>query len=298
MSSEAYANFIAALKRKAPDTQTTYERAAKDYMGSQGFDDYDQLLADTPHDIEERIKNFIGQISNARANKMVAALRMFYAANRVIINWDHISLFKPSKPEKEQIDRPYSMDEMITFYNTADLREQVASLIMGTGMPRIAALPQIRIDKDLVFVEKHKLYSCLIYPLSDSRYMTFFSPQCSKLIDELKGKRDKGYLFVNKREPDLPVTKSTMQSAIWETLIKSGLRIPGEKTQRQEVQMDHGFRKFGRTQLGNAGIEIQHAEALEGHGKQLVRIYDRPTAEQFLERTQYQKAIPYLTLPV
>lgn len=295
---QPYESFAAALRKKSPDTQSTYERALKDYMSSQGFDGYDQLLADKGHDIEERIKNFIGQISNARANKIIASLRMFYAANRIIIDWDHVLLFKPAREEKEQIDRPYSMDEMLTFYKAADIREQTAALIMGTGMPRIAALNQIKIERDLVFVDKYNLYACLIYPLSQARYMTFFSPQASEHINKLKGRREKGFLFVNKRESDLPVAKSSLQSAIWEVLVKSGLRVPGEKTQRHEVQMDHGFRKFGRTALGNAGIEQQHAESLEGHGKQIVRIYDRPTAEQLLERTEYHKAIPYLTLPL
>lgn len=294
----AFENFKKALENRPKETQDTYLEHARYYMGTQGFSDYEDLLADTPKDIQERIKNLIAQLSYAKANKVVAALAKFYNANDFIINWEHVRLFKPAKPEKERKERPYSMDEMVTFYKHADLREQVLELTMGTGMPRIGAMAGMKIERDLAWIEDYKLYACLIYPLSDARYITFFSPQASKHIDEYKGKRDKGYLFLNKREPDLPPKQGTLSSAVWEVLVKSGLRTPGEKTERHDVQMDHGFRKFGRTMLGNAGILKDYAEELEGHNASLVRTYDAPTAVQYLKRTEYYKAIPYLTLAV
>lgn len=295
---DAYKNFDKVLKNRPIDTEKTYKAHILFYMKTEGFVNHDQLLDGTAKQIQERIKNILTQLSYAKANKLVAALQMFYDSNDVIINWDHVRLFKPKKPERERTERPYNIDEMLIFYKYADLREQVLELMMGTGMPRIGAMPDIRIERDLCWIEEYKLYASLIYPLSDERYITFFSPQASKHIDELKGKRDKGYLFVNKRESDLPVKKGSLQSAVWEILVKSGLREPGNKTQRHTVQMDHGFRKFGRTQLGNAGVLKDHAEALEGHIPQLVRVYDIPTAIEYLKRTEYFKAIPYLTLPL
>lgn len=296
--SGAYENFKQAIKNKAPDTVITYDEALKHYRDSQGFSDYEDLTADTAKDIQERIKNYIEAQTHSKASKVLKALKKFYAANQIIINWEYVYLFKPAKEDKVAIDQPYSMDQMITFYKHAALREQTAALVMGTGMPRIGALPDLKIERDLIWVEKYKLYAGIIYFGTSSQYMTFFSPQASEHIDELKGKRKEGYLFANKRENDLPADRASLQNAIWKVLVKSGLRIPGEKTERHEVQMDHGFRKFGRTALGNAEIELDYAEALEGHGKQLVRIYDRPTAEQWLERTKYYRAIPNLTLPV
>lgn len=294
--SGAYENFKQAIKNKAPDTVITYDDALKYYRDSQGFSDFDDLTADTPHDIQERIKNLINSLSYAKANKIISALRLFYAANQVMINWDHVVLFKPAPPEKDMdLDRPYTKAEITTMLEAADVREKCAILLMATGGVRIGGALELKIEH-LHYVVDKQLYALNVYARSPTAfYTTFITPEASLVLKKYLGKRTSGPLFVNKRESDLAVNRMTLSAGIWKLAVKAGLRTPGDRLERQNVQLHHGFRKFFRTALNYSGIEHDQAERLVGHTRLMVRLYDKPTPEELLKRTRYELAIPALT---
>lgn len=299
MTSEAYNNFVRALENKSVETRRTYIESFKP------FPDFVQLSPGTIISLEQKtlqhkIRDFLDALkvqgrSYSTINKAYWAIRTFLAANETLVNWDWIDLYKPKKDEKEPADRPYNHEELSSIMAACELRGTTALLCMASGGLRMGALPLIRIP-DLTWIEQASLYGVHVYPGTDSHYYTFFTPQCSTFIDELKGGRDSGFLFVNKRDADLSVTEDAIISEIYDAAVKAGLRQVTNKHDRKEVQLAHGCRKFFRTQLDNAAVQEDMAERLMGHGKKLVKTYSIPQVFEWFVISQYQKAIQNLTV--
>ena len=69
--------------------------------------------------------------------------------------------------------------------------------------------------------------------------------------------------------------------------------MPGKK--RYEVQLDHGFRKYFNTMLRRARVNFADKEDMVGHKTGLESSYER-YVEDFERFSEYQKAIPFLTI--
>lgn len=198
--------------------------------------------------------------------------------------------------EDKESPRPYRKNEIQQVLQEAEEREELAILTMSTSAVRIGALPRMQ-SRDLTFIEEYDLYAILVYPRTLSQYWTFLTPQASEKIANIVDKlKPTDYIFANKLEPDLPAKSSALSTAIWRLLVKVGLCVPSnDPLKRQEVQIDHGFRKFARTTWDNSGIREEYAERLEGHGKKLVRTYAMPTPLEWIRTCEFPKAIPQLT---
>lgn len=297
-----YENFMRALDNKSLDTKQTYIKE---------FNRFKIYCQQEPHvlvqqqkvDLENRIRAFLDNLkqvglSYSTINKAYWAVRTFFVANRVGIDWAWVDTFKPKREEKEQqVDRPYTQEEISNMMAaTDDLRTILALLIMASGGPRKGALPGIRIDKDLLWLDQYDLYAICFYPLDkDHRYYSFISPQASQFLDEYKGNRKTGFLFINKRDSDLPITDDAIVKDVWQVAVKSGVRVLNTDKSRHEVQLDHGLRKFFRTQLEINGINEGHAERLMGHGKPLVKTYSMPSMHEWMQICRYDTAIQSLT---
>lgn len=297
--SQAYANFLAALDEKSPETKRTYEESFRMFLTYNETKNPDKLIEPEAKELQQKIRSFMAELkqkglSYSTINKAYWAIRMFYATNEVLINWDWVNLYKPKKEEKEQEDRPYTKEEVMRCLMEADERTKAAILVMSTAGPRVGGLPTIRI-KDLEFIEKYDLYCLTIYPFDqDARYRTFVTPQATLFIDEYKGKRkDKDPLFVNKRDSDLPITKGAIEQDIWDLLKAVRLRVVDG--QRKEVQMDHGFRKFATTTWRSCGLEKESREALDGQNPGIQKRYAKLPSLELLEISKYSLAIPTLT---
>ena len=69
---------------------------------------------------------------------------------------------------------------------------------------------------------------------------------------------------------------------------------PGQK--RHEVKLDHGFRKYFNTMMRRAKVNFLDKEDMMGHKVGLERHYERYNEEDFERFSEYQKAIPFLTI--
>lgn len=301
MPSSAYDNFQAALQQKAPKTRKTYDDSLKQFMKHYRIERHDLLLSGKNEELEDRIKDFFQVIRNTKksystANKTMWALRKFYSANRVVLNWDHVSDFMPPKPEKEEEDRPYTHEEVSLCVSEADDRTKTAILMMATSAMRIAALPGIRI-KDMEFIDKYDLYCIKVYPLDqDGRYRTFITPQASQFVDLLKGNRkDNDFLFLSKKDGESPITEQAIINDIWLLLQKVGIRHKTTKYERKEVQQDHGFRKFATTTWEACGILSEYRTVLDGHNRGLQARYSKLPSRELIEVCKYPQAIQSLT---
>lgn len=285
---EPYQLFQVAMRKKSPYTRTTYESEIRTFLRSERLS-LESFLTAEQLSLEDRIKNYIASQTYNKANKLISALQILAGANRKTLNWEHILLFMPDNPDRADKLRPYTAEEISSAVAEAELREKTAMLCMASGGLRVGGLESILIERDLVWIAKYDLYGCIVYFGSDAEYMTFFTPQCSGFVDELKGERKEGYLFTHKRSEDYGVNRKRLYEAINKVLEKCNLTA-------DDLQPDHSFRKFFRSQLTNAGISKDNAKLLMGRAEKLEKIYDMHHAQELLENTQYYKAIQNLTV--
>lgn len=304
MQSPAYDIFLEALRQKSPATKKTYSDMLSAYMKHRRFTRPEELLQGTKEEKEDAIKAYLKSISSSMANKAVWALTMFHIANRDQLDWGHIRLFMPRPREKEgdvqKELRPYTKAEIATIWRHADLRQLVATGLMGPGGGiRIGGLPPIK-TADLVKLEDYKLYAVKVYSYTKhDAYWTFATPQVSEFIDDYLKKEHKGkseYLFIDKKtNSGWNIGTDALDSDILRLLKKAGIR--SDEPDAENPQANHGFRKFFRTQLEISKIDDESAARLMGHAAWLKKVYSMPDPQKLLELTGYPKAISNLTIP-
>ena len=78
---------------------------------------------------------------------------------------------------------------------------------------------------------------------------------------------------------------------------KIGLRSklePGKR--RYAIPLLHGFRKYFNTMMRRAKVDLLDKEDMMGHSNGLEKHYERYNEEDFERFSEYQKAIPFLTI--
>ena len=291
-----YENFLTVLRqqRKAPDTITTYDFYLK-YYAKQTGQSVNELVNGTQKQIQDRIKAFYVNATPPQATKVSAALSLFFAVNEITIDWKIVKLLKPVPPEvSENETRPYHKPEIETLLRAANERTRLSILTMATAGLRVGALPGIRVQ-DLIWIDKYSLYAITVYPKTRAEYLTFLTPQTSGLMARFVKKAKGDHVFFNYHDTTTAAGKGAHVMAVWRLLVKTGLRKPTDRQDRKETMLNHSLRQHYRTVLENAGIKEEHAEKLMDHGPKLVRTYAKPTPEQWLETSQYMKAVPQLT---
>lgn len=281
--------FQAKINRKSKVTQQTYIASVNQFMRECFVNDWETLLDGTVAEQEERIRQYLPQKSHTVANKVFWALRHFYSANQVRLNWDDD--LKDYIPAKEAVMnyRARTKAEIEAMLSKAPLREQVAVLIMSTGGIRVGGLPTMLIENG-VWIEKYNVYCFLIYPKTDDEYQALFTPQASALIKKYIGRRKSGPLFLSKFGGDYPAGEDTLSQAVRRVAKEAGAYFP------YEVQLDHGFRHFFRTALETSRVHDDFAERLMGHKKEkLKKVYSHPDPLELMEASEYYKAFEKLT---
>ena len=138
-----------------------------------------------PKKIEEHIINFI--ISMKKEGKGFTAIHnyvspifKFYKVSDVILNTDKINQYLPEF-RKSKKDRAYTYEENHRLLDIADERmRSVILLLASTGM-RIGAIPGLRL-RNLEKVEsEYDIYKITVYEGFDDEYVTFCTPECTKV---------------------------------------------------------------------------------------------------------------------
>lgn len=276
------------IQKKSDSTKETYSDVLEQFKRTHFIDTWEAMLEGTTIELEERIRNYLPTKKHSMANKTYWALRKFYGANKIILDWDDLLDYIPKK-KKVYNYRARTKAEIESMLRIAKPREQLAVLCMSSGGVRIAGLPTLLIENG-TWIDKYKLYCFLVYPGTDDEYQALFSPQTSTLMRKIIGKRVDGPVFLTKFGAGWAADEGTLEQAIRRLAKKAGVYFP------YEVQVDHGFRHFFRTNLEISKIHDNFAERLMGHKKEkLKKTYSHPDPLELLEASEYYKAIPNLT---
>ena len=246
--------------------------------------DFDELLQLPREQFEDNVKHYFAGKSFTTANKLLWSVSLFCAANRYLFDTKHVSMFLPKRAEIEDPYKPYPKEIIKELLDESTFHNEVkaAVYIMAVGGIRVGALAGIK-KKDLTWLEAARLYGLHVYPDDrEHHYYTFLTPQASAFLQ-------------NMNFEGFTKNKKTIEHSIWRMLLKEGYRTKGERSDRNQYQLNHSFRKFFRTALTNAGIRDDHAKALMGQAVKLDRIYSLPDIDKWYIASEYEKAIQELT---
>jgi integrase len=318
-------NFINSIG--SISTRRTYEFRFNKYREFAS----DKLLLSDPRLIENQIIDFIFSLKKrglrqGSLNGYLSAIIHFYVMNDVVLNRKKITKFiNTDERKKRNQNQGYTTEQIQKLLGICDERTKAIILIyVSTGM-RLAALPALKIGdlKAIRINDNTGLFQITVYQGYKEEYITFCTPECSKVIDsyleyrkrsgeELKDDAplirerfsiDASDLFRVKNPKH--ITTDTIAKMLRLKIIQAGRKVDhlvngkneGSKY-RKDIPLIHGFRKFFNTALMNADVHPSFKKLLMGHSVQLDEVYydkgsDKSRAKLLEE---YSKAIDALTI--
>jgi integrase len=311
-------NFVNSISSKA--TRKMYQFCFKKYREFTN----DNLITDSKT-IENQIIDFLFSLKNRGLSQLsvksyFCAIAHFYIMNDIVLNRKKIIKFINTDERKKHKNAGYTTEQLHKLLDICDERTKVIILIYASTGMRLAALPALKIG-DLILIEPEPgIYQITVYQGYKEEYLTFCTPECTKVIDS--------YLQYRIRcgeecKPDAPlireqfdasdsfrvkhpkqITLNTIAKTLRQKIIQAGLRsidhvgnMDGSKM-RKDIPLIHGFRKFFNTALMNADVNLRFKELLMGHSVKLDDVYydknSKKSQAKLLE--EYCKGIPYLTI--
>ena len=251
-----------------------------------------------------------GEISPQTLPNHIKPIKALLDSNRVAIHWKSLTRLFP-RITRGSNDRAYTREEIQRMLEVSnDITDKVIILMFSSGGFRLEAWDYFT-WKDVVFFRNengsYKGAALCVYKDDPEQYWTFITPEaCNALeIYREKWKADIGRY----PKPDEPLIKAVkflairrlnqkvVRKRIEKTVRAIGLRPPlppGKR--RHEVKLGHGFRKSFNTNMRRAKVNFLDKEDMMGHKVGLEKHYERYNEEDFERFSEYQKAIPFLTI--
>lgn len=251
-----------------------------------------------------------GKMSANTLPNHIKPIKALLDTNGIAIHWKSIyKMYPRAKPEAD--DRAYTKEEIRRMLEVShDITDKIIILMSSSGGFRLESWNYF-MWKDIVFFQNengsYKGAGLLVYRGDPESYWTFLTPECCNALAtyrEVWNSKTGRY-----PKPDDPLLKAVKFSNVRKLnafgvkrrldkiVRKIGLRdrlLPGKK--RYDVQLAHGFRKYFHTMLRRAKVNYPDMEDMMGHEIGLERHYERYNEEDFERFSEYQKAIPYLTI--
>ena len=238
----------------------------------------------------------------------IKPVRRLLDANSIQIHWKSLQRLYPRGSVSQ--DRAYTREELQKMMDVAiDLTDKVIITLGSSAGFRKEAWDHF-VWSDLTFFRDGDTLqggAILIYRGDPESYWTHFTPEAAKYLLEYKElwKSQIGR-YPRDDEPLLKVTKTPVVRRLTSFGVKKrverlsrkiGMRsqlLPGKR--RYDVPLMHGFRKYFNTMMRRAKVVFADKEDMMGHKVGLEKHYERYNEEDFERFSEYQKAIPFLTI--
>lgn len=312
LESESIKNLLKSLARRR-----AREHNIKNYLAS--VERFCKFTKKTPNQLIETgnisvtLQNFVDNMLDQKlAPKTIRAnyynLQKFFSANKIEIKPKSVEL-PPARNVYE--DRAITKEEIKVLLKTGDWRQRILVLLPSSSGIRLGSIPELKLG-DLETWEKAEVSNpvALKIPSQIAKgyrgYTTFITPECYEALQDYLNYRRK---FGENITSETPIIRDTFEAkgigasklkplsynglkTVFNRIVSRDLRT--EKKTRYAFKTTHGFRKFFRTCLDNAGVPAGAGASLMGHSAGLVTIYTRYTLEDL--RIHYTKAVPFLTI--
>jgi integrase len=279
---------------KSNETRAVYKCYLKTILGSTTPDSFLTFARSNKKDAENLLLKWVlNERARLRAQSLssyLAAVRALCAFNEVELNWLRIKSAIPKATKGK--DRAVLPEEIRKIYETGNSRLKFVISVLASSGIRIGAFDFLTI-KDLEVRDGYGILT--VYRGEPEEYITFVSMECigdyRKYLEErrIAGETITPDSPLVRQRLDIDGTKSPIKAApstisfcLWNAWKKVGLA-----TGKREFKMAHGFRKYFKTRLENAGMKTVLIETLMGHATGLNANYYRPTTNELA--TEYLK---------
>jgi integrase len=244
-----------------------------------------------------------GEICVNSIKTYMMGIQSFLEFHEIALPWKKISKFYPADISNNL--RAYTKEEITKILSVADLRDRCIILLMISTGIRVGAIKSLRIKhlKKLkeeigiltVYAEsKDDKYNTLITPeciAAIEAYLQYRKKQCEKITDDSYIIRDKFATFSKRTNRSKPLSENTINKQMKHLLRKAGLSY-------EELQPDHGLRRFFNTALMNSDVTYSFKELMMGHSVKLDDVYYDKYNEKSQQKIllEYMKAIDALTI--
>ena len=274
--------------------------------------DYDSLASMDAKMLQIMIEDYVMEKkSQGKARSTIktplGALELFCDTNNLMLNWKKIRRLLPPQKKKSG-SKAYTTQQVRKILEfTPDLRNKAIIHFIAASGVRIGALPELQI-KDISEMQDG-CKSITVYRGEKEEYVTFLTPEASKILDEYLARRQKDGEYLEPESPLFrskyaiaiakakPLKKVSFQGIIDRALRRASLRF-GHDGSRRDIQLDHGFRKRWDTIIKSTdGMKMIHAEKMFSHSTPSIPLdetYTDFSVTQLFE--EYKKAIPELTI--
>ncbi len=272
--------------------------------------DFDSIIQMDQKQLQIMIEDYVMEIKNHLSPNTIPTrifpIQTFCDVNDVVINWKKIRRLFPAKVKRSGSKAWTTKNIQKMLEHSPDIRSKALIHFLASSGVRIGAIQELRLRHLTEMPGGCK--SVIVYPESTEEYVTYLTPEASKVLDAyLNKRREDGELI----KPESPVFRTQYQigiqkvvplsergmSNVMQRVIKRSL-IKREKInngQRYDVQLDHGFRKRWNTILKlNKDVSPAIVEKMMGHKVNLDSVYLTPTDDQMFE--EFQKEIADLTI--
>lgn len=282
----------------------------------------DELLLRTDTELEDMIMRYVIYLKKTAAGmpgkptkgkhcgnsipNYIYGVRHFLKAHKrhKQIDWEGIYELYPEKIRGNW--RAYRTEEIANMLNIADVRMRVIILLMTSGGMRVGALPELKF-KHIKKIEPHGIGLVSIYAhSSNDHYYTLLNRECMDTIEKYKQHRirlgekitEESYVlrdhfahFSRRANKAKPLKVNTIIRQVRRLVVKA---LPNSNN----LQTDHGLRKFFDTALKNSDVNRDFKELLMGHDTSLDEYYYDEEDEKSRAKViaEYLKASDALTI--
>lgn len=239
----------------------------------------------------------------------IKPIKSLLDANGIPIHWK--SLHKLFPREQKTEDRAYTKEELQRMMEVVpSITDKLIIQMYSSGGFRLGAWDYFT-WKDVTFFKNidgsYKGAALRVYGGDPESYWTFITPEACKTLETYKeawksqtGKypKDNDPLIMSIKFRGIRrLNAKGVRKRMDKIVTKIGLRPPlvaGKK--RHEIPLDHGFRKYFNTMMRRAKVNYLDKEDMMGHTTGLEKHYERYNEEDYERFSEYQKAIPFLTI--
>jgi integrase len=244
-----------------------------------------------------------GELSVNSIKLYLIGVKSFLEFNEIALPWKKIAKFYPDDVTNSY--RSYTKEEIKKLLSVADPRDRCIILLMASSGIRVGAIQTLkvksikRLDGDIGIVtvypeSKGSVYATLVTPeflTSLDEYIKYRKSQGEKITEESWLIRDKFATFSSKTNRAIPPSDQSINKQMRFLIRKAGLPF-------EDLQPDHGLRKFFNTALMNSDVAYTFKELLMGHSVKLDDVYYDRDNEKSQQKIllEYMKAIDALTI--
>lgn len=318
LESKALDEFTKFLRTNS--TKKHYMSHLRKYLKWSDYSTYDELINRDIEIIQAELENYVTELqkeqghANSYMKLAFSGIGLFYIMNNKMINKIRISkmIWPDQDIHKLEAYTTYDIQRILDAIDRSKLKKHpkfritrprlraAVHFLASTGC-RIGGLTSAKV-KDLRRIEN--CYAVTVYPNSQEEYVTFLTPEASKVLDEwLDFMRIHLKIPIGNDEfldfddyPLIDMNHFVLTNALSRVVRKANLNYE-KNGKRYPKPLNHAYRyRFNTIAKSNKNVNPVLVERLLGHSTSITldKHYLKPTTEVLFE--EYKKLIKDLTI--